>query len=80
MITEEMYLLAKKIIESYESKQVNNWLCKKDLRMENGEICFVNNKEYKQIEATPLTLRDEQGFKHVVGDKWEKWFKGQNYD
>lgn len=78
MISKKDYEKAKKVIEQYEQEQLNipvvMWRCNRKLRMKDGEICFVNGKEYEQINEKPLELKDEQGYEHVVGDKWEKWF------
>jgi|TARA_R110002153_G_scaffold29041_2_gene89487 hypothetical protein len=77
MITKKEYLEAKRITDQYE-EQLNitpvMWRCNRKLRMSDKEICFTNGKLYEQTKEKPLSLEDNQGHKHELGEKWEKWF------
>lgn len=51
------------------------WRCtRKQTMVDNKEVCFIKDKLYKQEKAIPLTLIDEQGWAHELGERMEKWF------
>lgn len=66
MITEEMYLLAKKVVESYESEQLNIPIVSKRLGV-NSKVCL---KKHKNITGIVVNSSDV-GFNHWMV-KWDK--------
>lgn len=48
MITEEMYLLAKKVVESYESKNLNTSDVKKPIIIDANKVIRVKPRMVKQ--------------------------------
>jgi hypothetical protein len=66
MITKEMYLLAKKVVESYESEQLNILVVSKRLGV-NSKVCL---KKHKNITGKVLDSSDV-GFNHWMV-KWDR--------
>ena len=66
MITEEMYLLAKKVVESYESEQLNIPVVRKRLGV-NSKVCL---KKHKNITGIVVDSSDV-GFNHWMV-KWDR--------
>ena len=66
MITEEMYLLAKKVIESYESEQLNIPVVSKRFGV-NSKVCL---KKHKNITGIVVDSSDV-GFNHWMV-KWDR--------
>jgi len=81
MINKEDYLEAKKIVEQYEKEHEDDvvlWKCNRKLRMEGTkEIVFTGKKLYKQVNADPVVLIDDDDMRHTLGE-WQKWFTKQS--
>lgn len=66
MITKEMYLLAKKVVESYESEQLSIPVVSKRLGV-NSKVCL---KKHKNITGVVVDSSDV-GFNHWMV-KWDR--------
>lgn len=61
-------------------QSIRLWKCEKDLKDEDGTLCFKQGEVYERDEEgnLSLTLIDEQFESHILGPLWEKYFKCEN--
>lgn len=58
-------------LDVYQLKKGQLWMCNRNLYMDNGDMSFLENHIYPEINSisltNPLTLEDESGDDHIVG-------------